>query len=138
MAVLRIHGIGRPMRISKILLPMLLDTAMSPCPRRATAIDDSASGMLVPAARMVRPMTGGGMPMTSPSVVAIHTMRTERTMIHDTQRKKVRKYTFSNVGRRQSGMVTQKIVWRGRRKSQMTFHPSPSGTSKGYAGSLIL
>ena len=40
----RIHGIGSPTRMSKILLPTEDDMAMSPCPCCATITLESASG----------------------------------------------------------------------------------------------
>lgn len=52
------QGMGRPTRMSKMLEPMDEETAMSPKPRRATAREESASGMEVPAASSVRPITG--------------------------------------------------------------------------------
>merc|ERR1719502_1142865 len=76
-AVPSIHGTARPNRMSKMLLPMELDTAMSPCPLLATARLESASGMEVPAARSVSPMTGSGIPVTQPNCTAIHTMMYE-------------------------------------------------------------
>merc|ERR1719231_1801779 len=55
MAPYRNHGMGKPIKMSKILEPMNEETAMSPWPRRATAIDERQSGMDVPAARSVTP-----------------------------------------------------------------------------------
>lgn len=46
-----------PTVTSNILLPTELDTAMSPNPLRATITDVIRSGIEVPAARNVRPMT---------------------------------------------------------------------------------
>ena len=57
-----------------MLLPMLLETAMSPCPRLATARDESMSGTLVPAARNVRPMMVSSIPSVYPIVVASDTI----------------------------------------------------------------
>merc|ERR1719261_1706571 len=73
----RIQGTARPKRISKMLEPIDDETAMSPWPFLATARDDRASGMEVPAARSVRPMTGSGMPVTQPNCTAIQTMTYE-------------------------------------------------------------
>jgi hypothetical protein len=46
-----------PTVTSNILLPTELDTAISPNPFRATMTEVIKSGMEVPAARKVRPMT---------------------------------------------------------------------------------
>ena len=46
----------KPTKISKILLPMELETAISPCPCLATMTDVSKSGTLVPAAKKVNPI----------------------------------------------------------------------------------
>ena len=59
--------------------PMEEESAMSPWPCLATITLVSRSGTLVPAARKVRPITAGGMPKTSPIVVAHHTMWYEAT-----------------------------------------------------------
>ena len=48
-------GRGNPTKISKILLPMELETAISPCPCFATITELKRSGTLVPAAKIVKP-----------------------------------------------------------------------------------
>mmetsp|Transcript_101264 Transcript_101264/g.261686 ORF Transcript_101264/g.261686 Transcript_101264/m.261686 type:complete len:256 (-) Transcript_101264:623-1390(-) len=55
-----IHGTPSPTRMSKTFEPKALATAMSPSPFFATAIDARASGIEVPAASGMRPMTRGG------------------------------------------------------------------------------
>eukprot|EP00965_Chrysotila_dentata_P080045 2640551-Pleurochrysis_carterae.AAC.1 len=48
--------------MSKTLDPMEDERAMSPWPSRATSTEESASGMDVPAASTVTPITASGMP----------------------------------------------------------------------------
>jgi len=64
-----------------MLLPTELDTAMSPYPFRATMTLVMRSGMLVPAARNVRPITSGGMATVSPATFAHQTIRYEYAAI---------------------------------------------------------
>lgn len=70
-----------PTVTSKMLLPTELDTAMSPYPFRATMTLVMRSGMLVPAARNVRPITSGGMATVSPATFAHQTIRYEYAAI---------------------------------------------------------
>lgn len=72
---------AHPTVTSKILLPTELDTAMSPYPFRATMTLVMRSGMLVPAARNVRPITSGGMATVSPATFAHQTIRYEYAAI---------------------------------------------------------
>ena len=58
-----------------MLEPIEEETAMSPWPRLATAIDESASGIEVPLASRVRPMMVSGTPMRAPKSVTIQTMK---------------------------------------------------------------
>ena len=69
-----IQGTGNPIRISNTLLPIELDTAISPNPRLATARLLRASGILVPPANRVNPMMASGMESVKPISTAIHTM----------------------------------------------------------------
>ncbi|CAK0877570.1 unnamed protein product [Prorocentrum cordatum] len=73
------QGSPRPSRMSKILEPRALDTAMSPSPRRAAAMEAKASGIDVPAARNTRPINSVGMPAMHPKRVAESTIRYEST-----------------------------------------------------------
>jgi len=73
--VYRNHGTGNPTVTSKMLLPTEEDTAMSPNPFLATMTLVMRSGMDVPAARNVRPITSGGIPTVLPVTVAHHTIR---------------------------------------------------------------
>lgn len=70
-----------PTVTSKILLPTELDTAISPNPFRATMTLVMRSGMLVPAARNVRPITSGGIATVSPATFAHQTIRYEYAAI---------------------------------------------------------
>lgn len=56
------HGTPKPIQMSKILLPTALATAMSPKSCLATTTEDSASGIEVPAARIVTPIMAEGIP----------------------------------------------------------------------------
>lgn len=69
------HGIGSPTVTSKMLEPTEEETAMSPKPFRATMTLVMRSGMDVPAAKKVKPITSGGMENASPVCVAHHTIR---------------------------------------------------------------
>merc|ERR1712238_517441 len=88
-----IHGTGRPNKMSKIFDPIEDDTAMSPSPMRATAIEETASGMEVPAARMVKPRTiaalGSPRKMTSPRISTHHTSTKENIAIQHNESKNV-------------------------------------------------
>lgn len=72
------QGKGSPIRMSKMLLPIELETAISPFPCIATMTLLSKSGTLVPAASKVRPMTTEGIRHTQPMTVAHHTMKSEK------------------------------------------------------------
>lgn len=61
MADLRNHGKANPSKMSNTLLPMELDTAMSPSPCLATMTEAMVSGTEVPAARTVMPIMLSGM-----------------------------------------------------------------------------
>jgi len=69
------QGIGNPTVTSKMLLPTEEDTAMSPNPFLATITLVIRSGMEVPAARKVKPITSGGIPAVFPVTVAHQTIR---------------------------------------------------------------
>merc|ERR1719171_3337992 len=69
------HGRPSPMQMSNTLEPTALETAMSPSPSAATATDPRASGMEVPMARKVRPMTTSGMPQRQPILSMNSTMK---------------------------------------------------------------
>ena len=92
----RSHGNGSPTSTSKMLEPIEDETAMSPSPARATMTEVSRSGMDVPAARNVRPITAGGMPKTSPMVVANQTVKKEKTPIQAMAPRKVKGKYFSS------------------------------------------
>lgn len=85
----RNHGTGNPTVTSKMLLPTEDDTAMSPKPFLATMTLVMRSGMDVPAARNVRPITSGGIPTVFPVTVAHHTIRYENAAIQRILPKKV-------------------------------------------------
>ena len=69
------HGKGRPIVTSKILLPIELDTAMSPSPFLVTAMLVNKSGTDVPAARMVKPIMTLGIPTAQPNEDDHQTMK---------------------------------------------------------------
>ena len=64
-----------PTATSKILLPIELDTAMSPNPFRATNTEVMRSGIEVPAAKNVSPIISAGIPKVSPVNVAHQTIK---------------------------------------------------------------
>eukprot|EP00581_Thalassiosira_minuscula_P040233 CAMPEP_0184448474 /NCGR_PEP_ID=MMETSP0740-20130409/4426_1 /TAXON_ID=385413 /ORGANISM="Thalassiosira miniscula, Strain CCMP1093" /LENGTH=85 /DNA_ID=CAMNT_0026818385 /DNA_START=401 /DNA_END=658 /DNA_ORIENTATION=+ len=64
------QGSGKPTRISKILLPIELETAISPSPSRATITLEIKSGTDVPAAITVSPIITGGIPIVFPTISA--------------------------------------------------------------------
>merc|ERR1711933_587061 len=68
------QGSPKPSKISNTLEPSALQTAMSPSPCWATAMDPKASGMEVPAARGTKPMTRVGIFMMVPIRLAASTM----------------------------------------------------------------
>lgn len=106
------HGVSKVIQVavtyptvtSKMLLPTELDTAMSPKPFRATITDVIRSGIEVPAAKNVSPitckkkgvglkfhgkrnkylpeLTSGGILAVSPATFAHHTIRYEYAAIH--------------------------------------------------------
>jgi len=78
-AVAKNHGNGNPTKISKILLPIDDDTAISPLPALATITEVNRSGTEVPAANTVRPITPSGIPAIFPITVAHQTMQNEYT-----------------------------------------------------------
>ena len=67
-----------PIVTSKILLPTELETAISPKPFLATRTEVMRSGIDVPAARNVNPMTSGGTSKFSPTVMTDETRETRR------------------------------------------------------------
>jgi len=75
------HGNGNPTVTSKMLLPTDDETAISPKPFLATITLVIRSGIEVPAAKNVKPMTSGGRPTVSPVIVAHQTIRYEKTAI---------------------------------------------------------
>jgi len=76
------HGSGRPIRISKMLLPIELETAISPCPCLDTMTEVRRSGMLVPAAIKVTPITWEGMFQLHATTVAHYTIKNEKAPSH--------------------------------------------------------
>lgn len=78
------HGRPRPNQMSKMFDPTALAIAMSPSPARATAMDDSASGMDVPAARSVMPVIASGILQAQPKVEDQSTINQEIMPIHNT------------------------------------------------------
>lgn len=70
-----------PTVTSKILLPTELETAISPKPFLATITLVIRSGILVPAARNVNPITSGGICTVSPTTLAHHTIKYEYAAI---------------------------------------------------------
>merc|ERR1712086_710744 len=109
-----IHGNGKPIKISKMLDPMELETAMSPFPCIATMILLSKSGTLVPAASNVNPMTTEGIRHTQPMTVASHTMKYANTAIHAIDIKNVTMKNFSKRALVTFGIVRYNGIISGR------------------------
>lgn len=65
-----------------MLLPTEEDTAISPKPLRATMTEVIRSGIDVPAARNVKPITSGGIRIVAPTILAHHTIKYEYAAIH--------------------------------------------------------
>jgi len=127
--VYKSHGKGNPTVTSKILDPTEEDTAMSPWPCLATNTLVIKSGTDVPAAKNVRPITGGGIPMTSPDTVAHHTMRYEYAAIHKMLPKKVMMKNFRFDLFLVSGSVSHKGAMMGKemRYTRIAFQPLSFG-----------
>ena len=68
--------------MSNTLLPTALATAMSAKPSLATAIEDKASGIEVPAAKTVVPMTTAGMLSMHPILTHHSTIQCVMNPIH--------------------------------------------------------
>ena len=83
-----------PTVISNILLPTELETAISPNPFFATITLVIKSGILVPAARIVRPIISLGMPIVSPVWLAHQTVKYAKIAIQIIQPKNVTIYHF--------------------------------------------
>lgn len=66
-----------PTVTSNMLLPTEEETAISPKPFRATITEVMRSGMEVPAAKKVKPITSGGIWTASPTIFAHQTIRYE-------------------------------------------------------------
>ena len=66
----REYGKPMPINISKVLLPIAFDIAMSPYPRRAACMDVNKSGREVPMAITIRENTASD----SPSIEVISTV----------------------------------------------------------------
>ena len=75
--------------MSKTFEPIDEESAMSPCPSRATSTDEMASGMDVPAARIVTPMTDSERPIATPMCSALETITHVRMPIHTIELTKV-------------------------------------------------
>lgn len=108
------QGNGNPTVTSKMLDPTEEDTAMSPNPLRATITLVIRSGIEVPAAKNVRPMTGGGILKTSPAYVAHQTIKYEKMAIHRMLPINVMGKNFRAEALRVSGKVSQRGIIMGR------------------------
>mmetsp|Transcript_68541 Transcript_68541/g.108848 ORF Transcript_68541/g.108848 Transcript_68541/m.108848 type:complete len:123 (-) Transcript_68541:316-684(-) len=82
------QGTGRPTKISNKLLPTEEDTAISPSPFFATITEDNKSGIEVPAAKKVRPITTSGICSVSPTIEVHSTRKYEKTPTHKMEIKK--------------------------------------------------
>lgn len=85
------HGTGSPTKMSKMLEPTDELTAISACPFRATAMELTASGIDVAAARNVTLDTIVGIPITVATVSVNHTSKKVKLPIHSNDKPKVTK-----------------------------------------------
>mmetsp|Transcript_100908 Transcript_100908/g.308515 ORF Transcript_100908/g.308515 Transcript_100908/m.308515 type:complete len:365 (-) Transcript_100908:666-1760(-) len=96
------QGIGKPTRMSKMFEPIDEETAMSAWPFLATATEETASGIEVPAARIVKPMTIDAeqfpAKMMSPKISTHQTSRNEKPAIHTKDWTNVTRNHFSELG----------------------------------------
>ena len=76
--------------MSKMLLPIELETAISPLPLLATITLDKRSGTEVPAARIVKPIITEGIPIVFPMISAQVTIKYEKPPIQKIVIKKAR------------------------------------------------
>lgn len=102
---------AHPTVTSKMLLPTELETAISPYPFRATITLVIRSGMLVPAARNVRPITSGGMATVSPATFAHQTIRYEYAAIQKIEPMKVIGKNFFPEIKRMNGICDLSRVY---------------------------
>jgi len=114
------HGNGSPTVMSKILLPIELDTAISPSPILATITLLIRSGTLVPAARNVSPINTIGIPKVFPTISAHETIKYVKPPIHDIERIKDMKQSLFLPGCLTSGMVKHKTNTIGKSIIQRT------------------
>ena len=118
---------AHPTVTSKMLLPTELETAISPNPFRATITLVIRSGMLVPAARNVSPITSGGMRIVSPATFAHQTIRYEYAAIQQIEPMNVTAKNFFPVTKR-SGIGS---LVSARKKIPLQSNPSFSRKFRG-------
>ena len=115
--------------------PTAFATAMSARPSLATAMDESASGMDVPAASTVVPMTTAG-------IFSMHPMRTHHSTIqcvmnpiHAIDMAKETMYHFSHFSSPHGGMVSWNAAYQGRESAHIGHSFLSSGICHGDASS---
>src|SRR3989338_5927525 len=136
MTVSRSHGRPRATRMSKMLLPKALETAMFPWPSRATAMEVRQSAMLVPTASTVAPMMSSGMPRMQPSLVAQPIIIQVSTASHSRQMGNDRAYMCLSRLLAGLGTVYQNSIFQGKNSTASTHSLTPWGrVSNGCTGS---
>ena len=90
-SIMMIQGNPSPTRMSNMLDPKALDTAMSPRPWRATTIDEIMSGTEVPPAMMVSATIKGSMPSAPERMMPLSTSTQLRRAIRATEIENVRR-----------------------------------------------
>mmetsp|Transcript_44187 Transcript_44187/g.94058 ORF Transcript_44187/g.94058 Transcript_44187/m.94058 type:complete len:256 (-) Transcript_44187:46-813(-) len=94
-AAYNIHGSPSPTKMLIVLLPTALATAMSPYPCLATTKLPIASGTLVPAAMMIKPMIMGGISARHPRRSVLSTAKYVNPPIsRHTEANKVHNHSF--------------------------------------------
>lgn len=123
-ALLMNQGRPRHSKISKVFEPIELLIPIVPWPWFVTMTLDTASGILVPAAKKVRPITESGISNVSPIKVIINATTYDMAPIHAMHAAKVRKRRFGFF--RQSGIVAQSRKTIGQRNVCTKKHDSGS------------
>mmetsp|Transcript_74958 Transcript_74958/g.217581 ORF Transcript_74958/g.217581 Transcript_74958/m.217581 type:complete len:226 (+) Transcript_74958:584-1261(+) len=125
--IFNIHGIGKPTRMSKMFEPIDEETAMSPSPFIATATEDTASGIDVPAARIVKPMMTEAEQdprnTMSPRISTHQTRKKEKPAIHKRDVMNVKMYHLAVGG----GVSRYKAAYTGIEIAHTMMSLVPSG-----------
>mmetsp|Transcript_5204 Transcript_5204/g.20988 ORF Transcript_5204/g.20988 Transcript_5204/m.20988 type:complete len:205 (+) Transcript_5204:427-1041(+) len=117
--------------MSKTLEPTALATAMSARPSLATAIELSASGMDVPAAKTVVPITTLGIFKMHPMRTHHSTIQCVMNPIHAMDMANESTYHFSHLGSPHGGIVSWNAAYQGSDNAHIGHSFLSSGTDQG-------